>query len=473
MLLLLFVVLYLLVTILIGWWSSRFVKNTSDFVIAGRKMPLMVVAASLFATWFGSETVMGASAAFVEDGLYGTIEDPFGAALCLFLVGVFVAKPLYRKNYLTFGDFFRERFSKRAELVGSIMMVFSYFGWIAAQLVALAIILQVLVTNAMGVDIPIWLGIIVCSMAVMIYTYIGGMWAVSVTDFVQTIMIIGGLLVLMIVVLQKAGGPGAVLEQTPPGFFKFLPDPHLNDILLYFSMWITIGLGSIPQQDVFQRVMSAKSEKTAIYGGYLSGFMYLTVAFMPLVIGLCGKILYPELLTGNDEDRQMLIPQMVILHSGSVLQILFFGALLSAILSTCSGAILAPATVLGENLIKPTLRTVSDKRLLFIMRWCVVGVTATSAVLASMSRNIYELVGNSSSLSLVSLFVPLIAGLYWKKASDMGTLFSMTLGFFFWFFAEVSGSAFSLLIGLCTSIVAMIAGSLMLPDKNESAGSGM
>lgn len=471
MILLTFVILYLVVTVLVGWWSSRFVKNTSDFVIAGRRMPLMVVAAGLFATWFGSETVMGASSAFVDEGLYGTIEDPFGASLCLFLVGVFIAKPLYKKNYLTFGDFFRERFSKRSELIGGIMMVLSYFGWIAAQLVALAIILQVLGMHALGVSIPIWAGIIFCSVVVMLYTYIGGMWAVSVTDFIQTIMIIGGLFVLMIVVVGEAGGVQEVIAKTPPGFFKFLPDRNAHDILIYISMWITIGLGSIPQQDVFQRVMSAKSEKTAVYGAYISAFMYLSVAFMPLVIGLCGKLMYPELLTGSDEAKQMLIPQMVILHSGTVLQILFFGALLSAILSTCSGAILAPATVLGENLIKPALKNVSDKRLLNIMRWSVVGVTAVSASLASMSKDIYELVGDSSALSLVSLFVPLIAGLYWKRASDMGTMFSMTLGFFFWFSAEVAGSEFSLLIGLFFSVIGMIGGSLLVPEQREESES--
>lgn len=468
MILLLFVILYLIATVLVGWWSSRFVKNTSDFVIAGRKMPLMVVAAGLFATWFGSETVMGASSAFVEDGLYGTIEDPFGASLCLLLVGVFIAKPLYKKNYLTFGDFFRERFSKRSELIGSIMMVLSYFGWIAAQLVALSIISQVLCQHALGVTIPIWAGLVFCSVAVMMYTYIGGMWAVSITDFIQTIMIIGGLLILMIVVVGEAGGVKEVIDKTPPGFFKFLPDPNLNDILIYISMWITIGLGSIPQQDVFQRVMSAKSEKTAIHGAYISAFMYLTVAFMPLVIGLCGKLMYPELLNGSDDDKQMLIPQMVILHSGTVLQILFFGALLSAILSTCSGAILAPATVLGENLIKPALKKITDRQLLGIMRWSVVGVTAVAATVASISRDIYELVGSSSALSLVSLFVPLIAGLYWKKATEKGALLSMMLGFLFWFFAEASGSEFSLLIGLFFSVLGMVAGSLLLRGVIDS-----
>jgi len=453
-----FIALYLVVTLLIGYWASLKVKTTQDFVIAGRKLPMFVAASALFATWFGSETIMGASSEFVAHGLLGIIEDPFGAALCLILVGAFYARPLYRLNILTFNDFFRLRFDRRAEVISAFFMIPSYFGWIAAQLVALAIILKVLI------GLPIYWGIIFCAGVVLIYTYIGGMWAVSVTDAVQTVMIIIGLLFLTVQIVQEAGGLNYVLAQTPDDFFQFFPEPTFEDWLHYFAAWITIGLGSIPQQDVFQRVMSAKSAKTSVQASYLSGVMYLVIGAFPLLIGLCSQILYPQLLDG---DTQMVIPQMVLQYASMPLQILFFGALLSAILSTTSGAMLAPATVLGENIIRPQFKHLNDKQLLRIMRFSVLGVAIASAIMANLQSNIYDLVGQSSALSLVSLFVPLTAGLYWRKASAMGAFLSIMVGGIVWVLCEIGGTEVPALIyGGLASTAGMIVGSLLFPDES-------
>lgn len=464
-----FIIIYLLITLLIGWWASTKVHSTQDFVIAGRNLPMFVAACALFATWFGSETIMGASSEFVEHGLIGVVEDPFGAALCLVLVGAFFARPLYRLNILTFNDFFRLRYSRAAEFVSAVFMVPSYFGWIAAQMVAMSIILGAVT------GITPMTGIMVCTVVVVIYTYIGGMWAVSVTDFVQTIMIVVGLLLIAWQVGSAAGGVNKVLESTPEGFFNFLPEASFDGIIHYVAAWITIGLGSIPQQDVFQRVMAARSAKTAVTASYLSGFMYLTIGFIPLFIGLCGHILYPDNL--HSGDTQMVIPFMVLEHSGIFLQIMFFGALLSAILSTTSGAVLAPATVIGENLVRPYFGNLSDQRLLYIMRLSVVGVALASATMAAWNRNIYELVAQSSALSLVSLFIPLTAGLYWKRASNFGALASIITGMAVWLLCEfvLVCSIPSLIWGGLASLAAMVAGSLMKPDRTyvrfrEAAG---
>lgn len=310
-----FIILYLLLTIFVGWYASKFVKTSNDFAIAGRQMPIYVVASGLFATWFGSETVMGASSEFVEHGLLGVIEDPFGAALCLFLIGMFFSRPLYRLNILTFSDYFRIRYNKKVEWISAIFIIPSYFSWIAAQLVALAIVLQSIA------QIPFAWGIIICASIVLFYTYVGGMWSVAITDTIQTAIIIIGLLVLTLELVSEVGGFNQVLTKTPPDFFKFTPKENsLTSWVSYFAAWITIGWGSIPQQDVFQRTLSAKSEDIAVKSAYWSSLMYLTVASMPLVIALCGTILYKDLRQG---DSQMLIPILVLKHSGIGIQILF------------------------------------------------------------------------------------------------------------------------------------------------------
>lgn len=476
--LLAFIALYLLGTLAVGWWASRRVKTTADFVVAGKNLPMFIAACALFATWFGSETVLGASSEFIEHGVLGVIEDPFGAALCLLLSGLLIARPLYKLNLLTFSDFFRLRYSRATEVVSAVFMVPSYFSWIAAQLIALAIILQAVC----GLDKTY--GVLICTGLVLAYTYIGGMWSVTITDFVQSIAIIVGLLALTVDLVLQVGGFEKMAAAAPPDFFQFFPKSEPIHWVHWFAAWMTIGLGSIPQQDVFQRVMAARTERASVNACYTSSLMYLSIAALPLIIGFCGRMLYPELLESG--DTQMMIPHMVLQHSGLGIQILFFGALLSAILSTCSGAMLAPATVIGENLVKPLFRNVTDAQLLRIMRYSVVGVAVVTGGMALSRDNIYELVGESSAFSLVSLFTPLIAGLYWKRSTALGAIASMIAGIVVWFAAllwtgsvpqpeeGVTLSALQtwaqvppMLYGLGASILAMLIGSFFTPmDKS-------
>lgn len=463
--------LYLVATIAVGYWASRFVKNTRDFVVAGRRMPMIVVASGLFATWFGSETVMGASTAFLQEGVMGIIEDPFGAALCLFFIGIFMAKPLYKLNLYTFSDFFRKRYSHSAETLSAIMMVPSYLGWIGAQLIALATILNVIT------GLPIWVGVLLCALAVMFYTYIGGMWAVSMTDFMQTIIIVIGMIVVMVDALDMAGGFSKIMIETDSETFRILPRLDFKEIITYLAAWITVGLGSVPQQDVFMRVMSAKDEKSAVWGSYISGIMYITVGLVPIIIALCGKFIFPEIASSpNEKVQEQLIPYLVLHKSGLFVQVMFFGALLSAILSTASGAILAPATVIGENIIKTRYKTMTDRQLLMSMRLSVVAVTIASVFFSFLGKNIYELVRQSSEISLVSLFVPLIFGLYWKKANASGAWHSMIWGMSIWILSEIYQHYYipneddrypSIVFGLMGSIIAMIAFSILTSPKIE------
>ena len=444
---------YIVFTLLVGVVASRWVKDARDFILAGRKLPLFLASTALFATWFGSETVLGASSEFVSHGLIGVVEDPFGAALCLLLVGLLIARPLHRLNILTFCDFYRDRFGPRTELLSSLCMVPSYFGWIAAQLVAIGIIFRVVA------DVPTEWGIALGTMVVVAYTYVGGLWAVSITDFLQTVVIVVGLLWLALDLVEAAGGLSQVVDRAPPGFFRFWPEATLESTLHYVAAWITIGLGSIPQQDIFQRVMAAKSERVAVQASYLASFMYLSIGLIPLLIGLCALQVYPEAMSAVT-DAQLTLPVVVMNHTGMGLRILFFGALLSAIMSTTSGAVLAPASILAENIIRPRLRDQSDRRLLQILRGSVVFVGIASALMAAWQSNIYDLVAQSSALSLVSLFIPLMAGLYWKRATEAGALLSIGAGMVVWVGVEYVGSSTPpILYGLTASALGMVAGS--------------
>ncbi|WP_247232513.1 sodium:solute symporter family protein [Telluribacter sp. SYSU D00476] len=443
------IVLYLLLNLGIGMWASRRVSTTKDFILAGRSLPLVLAASATFATWFGSETIMGAPGEFIKNGVLGIIEDPFGAALCLFLVGIFFARRFYQMNIITFCDFFRLRFGRSAELLSALLIIPSYFSWIAAQLIAMGIVLKIVLGWSLTDCI------LLSSVIVILYTLMGGMWSISITDFVQTMMIIAGLVFVSVVLYQKAGGFGPIINQMPDGFFRFYPDWTFKSGVEYFAAWITIGLGSIPQQDVFQRVMAAKSADVSVKASLLSSFMYLTIALLPLFIGLCGHLLYPEL----EKDSQMIIPNMVLLHTGLPLQILFFGALVSAILSTTSSAILAPAAVLGENIVKFFRPDLSDRQLLLVIRVGILAITVVCIVMATTRESIFELVSESSAFSLVSLFVPLAAGLYWQRANQLGCLLSMSVGLVVWLACMWLETEYPPMIyGLLASIAGMVVG---------------
>ena len=306
------------------------------------------------------------------------------------------------------------------------------------------------------------MGIVIGAVLVMTYTLLGGMWSITITDFLHNIILIIGLLFLAYLLLDKIPDWGIFIDQQPAGFFRFIPKENTwVDWLTYSAAWMTIGLGSIPQQDIFQRVMSAKSAKIASKASLAAGMMYLSIAMLPLLIALIAVRLYPSLLAEDD----LLIPNLVMKFTPYGVQILFLGALLSALLSTTSGAILAPASVLGENLLKPSLKNPDDKKILFYIRVSVVLVTGACIWMAITRQNIFELVSEASAFSLVSLFIPLNAGLWWKKASPMGSHLSMIAGLLVWsYFNFINPNDIpSVWYGLVASVIGLLVGTAFYP----------
>lgn len=450
---------YLIISLLIGVLAARRVKTENDFVAAGRNLPLVIATTTVFATWFGSETVLGASSRFSEEGINGIIEDPFGASLCLVLVGLFFARPLYRMNLLTFGDYYKVTYGRKAEFVAGVFLVLSYLGWVAAQMVAAGIVLHTVIPG-----LSITAGILISSAIVFGYTITGGMWSVSITDFIQTIIIIAGLITVALVLVPEAGGLQHLIDSAPSGFFTINTGNTFNGWLTHIAAWITIGLGSIPQQDVYQRVMASRNEKIAVRSSFLGAGMYLTIALIPLVLTLCAK----ALLTEMPDDSQLMLPALILNHTSVWIQILFFGALLSAIMSTASGALLAPSVILSENLILPRMKAMpDDKRRLRITRISVLIVGAISLGMALWRQDIYELVGEASVISLVGLFIPLCAGLFFRNRNEPAAISSMIGGTCIWIICEILETEVPpLIIGLAAAAILMVGISLLLPRKD-------
>ncbi len=459
-----FVLLYLVVTIGIGLWAARRVHNSKDYLLAGRSLPLTMTTATVFATWFGAETVLSVSATFARDGLGGIIADPFGASFCLVFVALFFARAFYRMNLLTIGDFYRKRYNKPVEVVTSVAITASYLGWTSAQLTALGLVFSVLSGGA----IDLATGIVIGAAIVLGYTIWGGMWSVAMTDLFQSIVILVGLCAIAWLVSDMAGGAGKVVAAAAEaGKFEFWPKGGTREWLWFAAAWMTLAVGSIPQQDVFQRVTSAKDEKTAVRATLAGAVIYFCFAFVPIFIAYSALVIDPsmgKLFQAEDgREIQRILPALILERTPLWAQVLFFGALLSAIMSTASGALIAPTALATENIVRPFLRNMSDRQFMLLLRVVLVTFTLAALLFALNSKStMYEMVQNAYKVTLVSCIVPLAAGIFWKRANVPGAVLSVVLGLAAWIAAEFvapEGVVPPQLVGLAASLFGMVAGT--------------
>jgi Na+/proline symporter len=268
-----------------------------------------------------------------------------------------------------------------------------------------------------------------------------------------------------------AGGVGTVISAAQDaGKFAFWPEFTLRDWLAFIAAWATMAIGSVAQQDVFQRVTSAKDEKTAMRGTLLGGTFYLIFAFVPMFIAVSALLIDPDkvraVLGSDDTDFQLILPQLILDRTPLFAQVLFFGALLSAILSTASGALLAPTAVLTENVIRPLVGArIADQYVLRLLRVILVLFTIGVTMFALLSESsMYQMVQNAYKVTLVAAFTPLAFGMFWRGATPQGALFSIVLGLLGWIAAELVAPEALIppqFVGLGAAIAGMLAGSLL------------
>lgn len=461
--------IYMLISIGLGLWAARRVNNTADYALAGRSLPLAMVIATTFATWFGSETVLGLPGRFIDGGIEAVIEEPFGSGMALILVGMFFARKLYRMELLTIGDFYRYRYGKAIELLCSLFVILSYLGWVGAQVAALGLVMNLLTEGAISVS----LGMAIGTFVVLLYTVYGGMWSVAVTDFFQMTLIVGGLVGIAICAGYMVGGVGPVLDFAQSrDLFHVFPAPTMHAWLFWISSAMTMMIGSIPQQDVFQRVMSAKNENVSVAGPILGGTFYILFAFVPMFIVCASVLAMPgvgeELLKS---DPQRLLPTLVRDYMPIWLRVLFFGAVLSAVMSTASATMLAPTTTFVENVLPHYIRVRKGDEL-FWMRGTLIlfAVSVFSYSLYFEGTAIYDMVAMAYQFPVVGAFWPLVCGLYWKKATTQGAWCSILVGGATWTLLTVTslGDVIpSVLGGFVVAAIAMVVGSLLPTEANE------
>ncbi len=332
--------IYLLAMLAIGITAAKRAGTQDDFLVAGRKLPLWLCAPTIMATWFGGGTLLGAAGTGYEGGFLASISIPFGAALVLVLMGFFFARTMRRMKLLTVAEFFENRFGRMAGVVATAALLLAIIGWIGGTMVGFGYILQTLT------GLPMALGILIGGVIVIGYTAIGGLWAVALTDFVQVVIIVIGLVVLLVVVLIDVGGWSTIAPQFPEHTFRLVPLEHNFETWLnYLRLWIIFGIADLASQTLMQRVSAAKSEQTAQNSLYLAGAGYLFLGLIPVVLGIIAGVTMPGL-----EDSESVIPRLAVEHLHPIAIAIFVGAILAAIMSTADSALLAVASLISVNI---------------------------------------------------------------------------------------------------------------------------
>jgi solute:Na+ symporter, SSS family len=412
--------------------AARRVKNEEDYVVAGRRLPLWLAWGTLMATWFGAATINAAAESAKSDGLQGVILDPFACSATLIFAGLFFAKPLWKMKLFTIADFYRQRYGPKAELIGSAIQVPSNFSWVALQYAALGHIFHVYF------DIPFVQGVYWAAGLTMIYTMVGGMWSVTLTDALQLVIALFGLLALGYAVFASPElGNGSVIDGVNiamekvrakhPTHLDFFPSPDAPGrtmlIMGWIGAWATGLFGCIPGQDLQQRVFASKDENVAVKACILAGVLYLVFGMVPVLLGLTSSVTLPD-VEGNP------IPYLANKYLSSGMTIVLIVSVVAMIVSTATSAVLAPATILGHNLLN-RIPGVSRSPLLRD-RLCVVFVSAGGVALAMAGESLMGLLDIALSIHLVALFIPVAMGIYGKPRGELTAILAMTFGFAAW-----------------------------------------
>lgn len=429
------IVVFFAVRMLIGYLASRKVNNTTDYIVAGRRLPIYLTGASIMATWFAAETLMGASSTAYQYGFQGVVFDPFGAALCLFVSGFFFIRLMRRARYLTVVDFFERRFGKWMGMAAAAIQMITYFGWTAAQIVAGGNIVHALF------GWPVEIGMLFVATIVISYTMMGGMWADTLLDFMQMFLTAGGVTLIFVGVMNAAGGWDAFLANAGSLYvskpFTLLPIPGEGYLgyqgglgwTYWLGAWMALGLGSIAAQDLMQRSMSARNEATAVHGTYMAGILYLGFGVLSPLIGIAMFAMNPNIAP---EQTEFLLVTAATSHLSPLLAGIFIAALASALMSTSDSSILAGASVFTENILPFFKKNLSEKANLMWTRWMVLVIGVISLLMALFAQTIYKLSVFAWTVILVGMFAPFALGMYWKKTNQTGALAGFIGGWVTW-----------------------------------------
>ena len=436
---------YVVLQILIGAWVARRVATEADYILAGRSLGVTLAATSIFATWFGAEVVIGAASRVYSNGISGAHAEPFAYAAGILIMGLVFAHKLWRQGIQTFADFFRARYSARVERIAAVLLIPGSVLWAAAQIRGFGQI----VGSASGLDLETALTL--AAVAVIVYTVLGGLLADVYTDFIQSAVIVVGLVGFCWIAFAEVGGVSAGFAKIDPSRFDLFPDGQ--SLLSLAEKWAIPICGSIVAVELISRLLACRTPGIARTSAMVGGAGYLVIAFIPVTLGLIGPLLVP-----NIADPEQLVPEIAKAHLPPILYIVFVGALISAILSTVDSALLAAGTLLSHNLLLRLRPDAAERTKVLVARSSVAALGLCAYVLALRTMHISDLVETASAFASAGLFVTLVFGLFTRIGGEFSAIAAMIGGALVWL---VGSSLLDLeapyLAGIAAAVVAYVA----------------
>jgi len=395
------ILLYVLAQLLIAAWAGRGAASDADYLVAGRSLGPFAVGVSLFATWFASESLIATSSEVANDGLAGARTEPFAYALGILAIALFFAHRLRSGGHITIADFLRARFGAGTEGLAAIVIALSATTWSAAQLYAFATI----IAAASPFDFPTALA--GATLLVLTYTLFGGLAGDVLTDMVQGVIMVAGMLVLAYLMFDAHGGIAPAIASVPAQAWGFaIPD---ESWAARAELWLIPIAGTMVSQEALARTLAARSPEVARRGALLGAGLYLVIGLIPVSFGLFGPGLAPVLGVTFGADEAFL-PSLAQALFPPWLHIVFTGALLSAILSSVDSALLAvsaAATTSGYRRIDPNA---SPRAKLRAARGATIIAGIIAALVAASGESLRDLVLDAGAIAAV-LAVPIIMGL--------------------------------------------------------------
>lgn len=441
------VIAYVGLQLAVGLWVSRRVKSQQDYLTAGRSLGLSLCTASMFATWFGAETCVGAAGQVHSEGLGAVSADPFGYGICLIVFGLCIAGELRRRGYTTLADLFGERFSRPVERLVALMMLPGSVLWAAAQIRAFG---HVFASASEGLNPNV--GIAFAAAITIAYTAGGGLLADVYTDLLQSIVLVVTLLTLGYVVLDSSGSLSEMLAQDASA----RADADPRGAFAQLDAWAVPIAGSLFTQEIISRAVAAKTPAIAKRSALLGGGIYLVIGTIPVLMGLVARHILP------DADSEQVLPLLSKHVLGDVGFVILAGALVSAILSTVDSALLACGALIVQNVVGEHARALSDPARLRLTRLAVVSLGVVAYFIATLGVSVHELVAESSALGSSGICVAGLLGLFTRFGGPRAALCSVVLGAAGFIYAEhVRGSDVAYLSSLLGALAGYGLGCLL------------
>ena len=426
------VIVALVIFLAVGFAMYKLVRKSGKrFVIAGKQLPFFIVGTMLLAQALDANATLGNAGGVFSGGFFAGFQFPLGLALCLVVVGIWFAKPLNRMNLITLPDFYYRRFNRPTEVTSSILMTISFIILVAGNLAGAAWIISTLFPISF-----VW-ALIGMAGLVFIYTLAGGIFACASTDMAQIYPAMIAFFAGVIWMLIAYGGWGYFAEAIPAGYFDWSGLTSMeNGALLNWAGILALAIGDVVALDFMERVFAAKSpevaRKSCFYG---AGFTIL--------VGICASLLGLmafKLLPAGVEDYRMVLPILATGYMPFVAGLMIMVGVVAAGLSTADGGMLGVSSVWGRNIIQRNIikvwkkqyteseRATLDRRLLVVTRLMGIPVMACAVTLAYFKPEPGIMLVLAFDVVFAGCLVPLVLGLYWKKANAYGALSAMIVG---------------------------------------------